>query len=134
MAVEFDPQALSDRIRRIVMVEIIRGTEDIKNEAISLILNTEKTGRVYQHRSVTHQASAPGEAPASDTGTLINSISTSYDFTNMSGTINVTVAYGLMLEYGTKNMEPRPYLRPAIANKGPVMEERIAAALRKEFG
>lgn len=131
MTVTFDPQSLSDRVRKAVMQEVIRGTEDIRNEAISLILHTEKTGRVYRRHSVEHQASAPGEAPASDTGRLINSITTEYDFQNMTGTINVGVAYGLFLEYGTKNIDPRPFLRPALANKGPAMEAAIATALRK---
>jgi len=134
MAVDFNDKALADRIRKAVMPEVIRGTEAIRAEAISLILNTEKNGRSYRHRGVTHRASAAGEPPASDTGTLVNNISTSYDFNTYTGTVTVTVDYGLFLEYGTEKMEPRPYLRPAIANKTPEMEQRIAAAIRREFG
>src|SRR4051812_5695027 len=134
MTVTFDPKTLSDKLRRSVMQEIVKGTEDIRNESISLILNTEKTGRVYRHRGVEHQASAPGEPPASDTGRLVNSISTAYDFDNMSGSIVVSVDYGFYLEYGTEKMEPRPYLRPALASKGPLMEARIAEALKKDLG
>lgn len=63
-----------------------------------------------------HRASAPGESPASDTGNLANSIKhTEAVITTNSVTASVTVnaRYGRALEFGTKKIKPRPYLRPA---------------------
>jgi HK97 gp10 family phage protein len=96
---------------------VVAATEAIREEAISLILNPPKTGRIYRRRGVEHQASAPGEAPASDTGFLASSITTKYDASKLSGQVVVGAAYGPHLEYGTQTMEPRPFLRPAIANR-----------------
>jgi HK97 gp10 family phage protein len=115
------------------MRAIIRGTEQVRNTAISLILNTPKTGRVYVRGGVEHQASAPGEAPASDTGDLTNKITTNYDFTELSGTVTSNSVHGLMLEYGTKNMEPRPYLRPALAMTLPDLKRYLEEEMAKEF-
>lgn len=60
-----------------------------------------------------HRASAPGEAPAIDTGHLVNSF-----FTKKLGRlvriIGVNAEYAAALEFGTERIAPRPYLRPAL--------------------
>lgn len=133
MTVTMNTQAVRERVRKAAMRGIIRGTEEIRNEAISLILNTPKTGRVYRHRGVEHQASAPGEAPASDTGDLVNSIETRYDFNKLSGVVVATSKHAPPLEYGTRNMEPRPFMRPALANKRQMAVDYVQEELAKEF-
>lgn len=117
--------------RAAIMRGVVRATEAVREEAISLILNTPKTGRVYQRGSVTHQASAPGEPPASDTGELVNSIKTEYDEAKLSGTVVVRSPHGPHLEYGTRNMEPRPFLRPALANRRKASADIIKQELAK---
>lgn len=134
MTVNFDEKRLADRIKQAAMRAVVRGTESIRNEAISLVQNPPKTGRVYQRRGVEHQASAPGEAPASDTGRLVNSITTSYDTQNLVGTVNAGTKYAAYLEYGTAKMEPRPFMRPAVANKQQGIQEDIAAEIKKVSG
>jgi len=133
MALKFNPAAIKDRTRKAVMRGIIRGTEAVRNEAISLILNTPKTGRLYRRASVFHHASGPGEPPASDTGRLVNSIVTTYDATKLSGTVVAGTAYAPYLEYGTQTMEPRPFLRPALANKRAEVVTYISEELNREF-
>lgn len=65
-----------------------------------------------------HQASAPGEAPAMDTGNLVNSIQ--YQMTsNTTAEVNVGAEYGVHLEYGTVNMGARPYATPAAEKERP---------------
>jgi len=63
--------------------------------------------------------SAPGEPPAVDTGLLRSSIMHHVvkRMGNVMGFVGITnqVKYGLYLEVGTKNMQPRPFLRPALA-------------------
>lgn len=128
MSVSFDRDAILAEVRRAAMRGVVRGTESVRNEAVTLILNTPKTGRVYPRRGVEHRASAPGEAPASDTGRLVNSIRTTYDFDNLVGTVHASTKYAAALEYGTPRIEPRPYMRPALASR----REAIEADIQRE--
>jgi HK97 gp10 family phage protein len=105
------------------MQEIIAGTESIREESISLILDTPKTGRLYSRRGHVHQASAPGEAPASDTGDLVGSITTAYDHAQLRGRVLARSQHANYLEFGTQNMAPRPFLRPALSNKLPEIHD-----------
>lgn len=113
---------------------VARATEEVRNEMIHLILDTEKTGRVYKRRGVEHQASSGGEPPASDTGRLVNSITTSYDVQNLTGTVGVHTAYAAFLEFGTQKLVPRPFARQALSNKSDectqIVLAEMAAALK----
>lgn len=86
---------------------------DIQARAQMAIMNPPKSGRIYKRGNVTHQASAPGEAPATDTGNLVNSA-----YTKQLGRADYetgfTAEYAAHLEFGTAKIEPRPYLRPAV--------------------
>lgn len=86
-----------------------------------------KSGRTYRRGAIRrgkgekrrvvayrfHRASAPGEAPAIDTATLVNSF-----FTKKVGplvrVIGVGAEYAAALEFGTERIAPRPFLRPAL--------------------
>lgn len=74
-----------------------------------------KSGRVYRvsRTGRTHQASAPGEAPAILMSFLQDSILTTFP-TAREGVIAIGAAYAPYLEYGTARMKPRPYIAPAI--------------------
>lgn len=84
-----------------------------QGNAIKSIQTTTPTGRTYKRRSVVHQASSAGEFPKTDTGQLVRNIIVSKD-----GILNYSVGsrrgapHGLWLEYGTRNMSPRPWLKP----------------------
>lgn len=67
-----------------------------------------KSGHVYGN----HQASAPGESPAIDTGALVNSIQQT-PVTNGSGQVYTNMEYAEVLEYGGADMEARPFMTPA---------------------
>ncbi len=77
-------------------------------------MGTEKHGESYAVGGVApHQASAPGEAPAIDTGNLVNSIQV--ELTGPAAAVVYTnVEYAPYLEFGTIDMEPRPFLQPAV--------------------
>lgn len=72
----------------------------------------ERTGRIYLHGRVEHQASAPGEAPAVDTGFLKNSIVAQPE-KPLRWVVLVGAVYGIWLEYGTTHMAARPFMLPA---------------------
>jgi HK97 gp10 family phage protein len=120
-------------------------------------IRSPKTGRVYTHefrmiyvggasrsgfkslRAVPikprppHQASAPGEPPASDTGTLINALGVEATRVNQDSAsagvgISGVAPYWEDLEYGTVLMEPRPFVRPVYeAGK----DEALTAMIKK---
>ena len=77
--------------------------------------------------------SKPGEPPHKDQGNLgrgieIESARTATgEFVTRVGPANFAKKYGAALEFGTKNMAPRPFLRPAMDNK----EEEVAALVAK---
>lgn len=84
--------------------------------AAKRLLSTPGTGRVYRRRSVLHQASAPGQPPAVDTGYLRASVDhkVGTDAEGLYADIGTEVDYGLYLEQGTRYMQPRPWLKPAL--------------------
>lgn len=126
MAVNWKGAEIAARIRREVMVAVVNGAEGVLAEGNSLIQSPPKTGRIYRRRGVSHQASAPGEPPASDTGRLVNSGRTEFDVPKLLGRVIWSTDYAEPLEYGTQKMEPRPYARVALANK----LESIIASVR----
>lgn len=74
------------------------------------------SGRIYKRGSTTHQASAPGESPAPDSGTLRES--TDGDVLVRNGVVTAEISVrgeqAEHLELGTENIEPRPILAPLL--------------------
>ena len=87
-----------------------------------------KTGRTYLRGTVSHRASAPGEAPATDTGTLVSSIAYR-KVSLMTAEVESRLDYATFLEFGTVNMDPRPSWTPAVEAAGPKLQQRVTAAL-----
>lgn len=121
-----------DQARRNMSAVILAGygpnaTEKTMHKVGVLCVNNVKrtirssgaSGRQYGRRGPgrpPHRASAPGEAPASDSGRLMRS------YTHMVGVdtngayvdVGTNIDYAPFLEFGTSKMLPRPHLRPAI--------------------
>jgi HK97 gp10 family phage protein len=83
------------------------------------LLSTPGQGRLYPRgRTVVHRASAPGQPPAVDTGRLRASITHTLperDERGLRVRVGTDVEYARYLEFGTRRMAPRPFLRPAMA-------------------
>jgi HK97 gp10 family phage protein len=86
-----------------------------------------KSGKTYTRGGVVHQASAEGEAPATDTGFLVSNIT--HQFAKKGKTMASKVLskanYSEFLEFGTRNMGARPFLQPAL--------EKNRAAIKQKF-
>ena len=99
---------------------------EIRTEIIRRYNSGPATGRVYQKYKPrrTHQASAPGQAPMSDTGRLANA-------TTFSRIGPVTVAvenrleYATALEHGTATIRPRPVWRQVALEAEPKLKRRL---------
>lgn len=80
--------------------------------------------------SAKHTSSAPGEAPATDTGFLASSIY--FEQANkMQATIGSRLAYAYWLEYGTRKIKPRPSWTPETELGQVKLTERIRKALER---
>lgn len=88
-----------------------------------------KHGIQYPRGGRVHVASAPGEAPAIDTGALSGS---GYAERAQEGTwvVGFSTEYAAAQEYGTPRIEPRPYLRPAVE----AHRDGFMAAIRRLVG
>lgn len=115
------------RVKTGARVGAQRAARIVISEAQRLIRDTPKSGKIYGF----HQASAPGEPPASRTGNLLNSFQIQVTETATMVTVSVgnTARYANFLEFGTRKMAARPFMRPAYANK----KSEIIAAIYDEI-
>ncbi len=130
MTVEWNGAAVLAAVRQGVVTGLVRGTEAVRDDAVSRINNPPKTGRIYHRRGVAHQASAPGESPAADLGNLARNVQTSVDPAALTGNVNFGSKYAAGLEFGTPKIAPRPFARPALAAK----RDEIRGDLADEIG
>lgn len=72
------------------------------------------SGIKYKRGKTFHIASAPFEAPATDTGQLLRTILFGVSNNELEVGSAGGAPYAPLLEEGTKNMEPRPFLEPAV--------------------
>jgi HK97 gp10 family phage protein len=81
------------------------------------------TGVTYQKYNPRrqHTASQAGEPPASDTGFLVNNITSNVkkQDTAVIGQIIASAPYAGHLEFGTRFIEPRPFMQPALERNRP---------------
>lgn len=124
--------------------EVVRSTaKAMVLHATDAITQGAKTGRIYvqkrtttskkgrkRTRAITHQASAPGEAPSGDSGTLAASISAKA-IGPLASEVRVDAEYGAHLEFGTTKMAARPFFLPALDAVRPEFEKQIAEVLRR---
>lgn len=98
----------ADLIRRGIQVEA----------AVKRMLHQPGTGRIYRKRNPTrtHQASAPGQPPATDLGKYAATITQGLerDAQGLVEKIGTDDKRGIWLELGTRRMAARPHLRPGL--------------------
>ncbi len=90
------------------------------------------SGRVYRKYGPkrVHQASAPGEAPATDTGALVNSGFHELDERALEVHIGFSKLYAVFLEFGTRLMSKRPFLLPTMEEWRKKAAAVISAAIK----
>lgn len=107
---------------------------DTHGNAIQGIQRGPKSGTVYRRGNVSHQASAPGQYPASDTGRLAGSVRMEMPTQgNLTGRVGTAVAYGPYLEFGTSRMAARPWLLPSFERAKIGLEKELRARLEAKI-
>ena len=118
----------SGATRQAIAEGIREGAFVVQSKAQQSILAGGKSGRVYGKRK--HRASAPGEPPANDTGTLVRGITITPGADPMSYVVDSTANYAEFLELGTSKMAPRPYLLPAAVASADMIATLVANKLK----
>lgn len=124
--------AMSSEVRAEVGKAVIGTALELQGDIKRSIQRGPASGRVYQKYNPrrTHQASAPGQAPMSDTGRLANSIF--FDKAGeLTAVVGSSIVYALHLEYGSTRMGARPFFRPAVERMRPKFQTRLEAAVRR---
>lgn len=110
----------------------------VQGEARRSVQKSPRGGTIYKKYKPkrTHKASAPGEAPATDTGMLVNAITVQIDPGVPAAIVKVAAAvapYSLPLEFGTQDgkIRARPFMRPALKEKGPAATAKIKEAIQR---
>lgn len=107
------------------------GALKVRTEVIKAIQSGPASGAVYEKYAPrrTHQASAPGQPPMTDTGRLASSV---YFEPDANGaTVGSRLVYAHYLEFGTSRMAPRPVWLPAAERLRAELPAMIEAALRR---
>ncbi len=81
------------------------------------------SGQMYRIEGRQHQASAPGEAPTVLSGDLRASITHFVGIVGntVAGIVSTNMEYAPALEFGTRKMAPRPFMRHTIYGALPII-------------
>ena len=113
---------------------IVGGAQLIRGEAIKSIQTGPKSGRIYDKYNPrrTHRASAPGQAPASDTGNLVRNIVVKQENPDLVK-VESNAIYSSFLEFGTSKMLARPFLFPATERSRKKIAQAVFNRVVKEI-
>lgn len=109
-------ESLEKSLRKYLQAALVSIGNDVKSVMVRSITSQPKSGRIYKRGSVSHRASAPGEAPANDTGRLAGSINVFPNLEKLEIELGIKppfVEYAAYLEFGTSRMDARPFVAPA---------------------
>ena len=117
--------------RKNAKIAITRGANLVENEAKESIMRggSGKTYEKYNPRR-THTASKSGQPPATDTGFLVSQITMNVKSNadgSIVGQIISAAPYSKPLEFGTVNMDARPFMQPALQKN----KRKIKALFKK---
>lgn len=123
MTLKWNGNQVKNSVRGSVDQLVFRVAHALRNEAVRLVQTGSRSGRIYRRGRKTHQASAPGEPPKTDTGALVRSMRVDHRPGTGRASFVVGAEYAARLEFGTAKMAARPFVRPAIENVKAKMPE-----------
>lgn len=125
-------QKINQNTNKYILREYNYIAQLMRNEAVTNV-SQPGTGKIYKRGNKTHQASRPGQAPATDTGVLKANIFADLAKNELAAKFGVKagVKYARFLEYGTSKMAPRPFIRPAYNKFKDKIKPAVISALRQ---
>lgn len=116
-------QAVNNAIHRFAILIDAKSKEKIQKGT--------RSGTTYKRGTISHTASAPGEAPKTDSGRLVASIRPVFGKMSAEvGSLANVAKYGDFLEQGTKHIEARPWLAPTLKENADALGNFITAAIK----
>ena len=129
VTIKLNSHNILPKLESVATQRMFAAAQEVRNETIRT-LSGNRTGRTYRvpGTQVTYTASAPGEAPAVQTGQLRNSVRDNVYKREKSvvGEVGTELMKGLWLEKGTKNMAPRPWLEVSFQRAQPRVREILS--------
>lgn len=129
-------KSVSSEVRQQIHIE----TERVFQNVVTMANDT-KSGRIYIKHDAgadpggrRHQASAPGEPWANDTGNALSNTDTRYEGSDqifVRGVVSLDFPYAKYLEFGTEKMEPRPMAIPALEDRIDKIVNNIRNAVKR---
>ena len=102
------------KIKSEAFARMVKAVNTVRNETLET-LSGSRSGRIYRVPGTmkTYTASSPGEPPAVATGQLRQSVRTQVDNSSsmIIGYVGSTLIYAPCLEFGTRKMAARPWLK-----------------------
>lgn len=107
----------------------VRATaQAIRNDAIISVKSHLSAGEVYTRGTVKHVASKPGSPPNQDRGTLTRNIRVTMN-DDLTADVSSNAPYSAALEFGTSNIDARPFMTPAVEGQRVKHKERLQKAI-----
>jgi len=123
-------EAIGDNAEEVTLQVVTDLVADTHALAVAGIEGGPKSGRVYRRGNVSHQASAPGQYPATDTGRLASAVKMVLPTAGkIEGQVGTNAAHGKHLELGTSKMAARPWLLPSFKKAKIGVEAELRARL-----
>ena len=82
-------------------------------------------------RSTTQAQAKAMRLAAVDTGFMKRSITMRLDITGLAGYITAGAEYSPYVEFGTRNMDAQPFMRPAARSQAPIFLSDLSNLIRK---
>lgn len=109
----------------------VRATaQAIRNDAIISVKSHLSAGKVYTRGTVKHVASKPGSPPNQDRGTLTRNIRVTMN-DDLTADVSSNAPYSAALEFGTSNIDARPFMTPAVEGQRVKHKERLQKAIMR---
>ncbi len=132
-------RSIEDKLRGALTKAVNHGAVLIHKDATTSVQRGTKSGTVYTRGQTSHQASAPGEAPAAQPSSwhaadnpgepqLGTSITFAVDPDGLGAAVGTKNSYAPALEFGTSDMQPRPFMHPAFEKNRAAISDLIRAA------
>lgn len=126
-------EKLGPRAQKAVTDAVFVGANLIRGTAIENIKHGEKSGEKYPR--LPNRSSAPGEAPATQSGYLADNIYVIQKDGGLTAEVRCKADYAFWLEFGTHTeggevwIAPRPFMMPAFRQWAP----KVNALVRKAW-
>lgn len=106
------------------------GSQHIERKLVQNVNEGGRSGKTYRRgKGATHQASAPGEFPKTDSGDLSDSIQRDIESNGLEARIGSAMEYAEYLETGTSRMAARPLWERTLHDEMPTLERLLTSAV-----